>query len=191
MLKTAPRPGLELRLGWDTLGVVETPASDTITGVGDLFAESKFALDLGPNIDASMHRLAALVHVRPGLGQAPVTTNGLDLGAYAVYTTYPGYVQVNAQAGLSTTILNDDVVLGMPLSGSVSYQAIGWLRVYGELVEDLNLRDLSDSGTRLLGGARWLASPYLSVDVRVALGLSDDYDDAVFLGAVTWRALQL
>ena len=138
-----------------------------------------------------MHRLAAMVQARPGIGQAPVTTQGLDLAAYAVYTTYPGYVQVDAQAGLGTTILNDDVVLVVPISGVVSYQALPWLRVYGELIERLNLRDLSDSGTRLLGGGRWQATPGLSVDLRVAVGLSESYEDAVVLGGVTWRGLTL
>lgn len=181
----------EYRIGWDVFGSQSIPNGDAIRGVGDLFVQGKFGIPLQIE-DPSQHRLAVLAEVRPGIGQAPVTVPGLSLGAAAVYSTTLSPVQIDAQAGFQLrSLFEDEIGVMVPLSGTVSWQALSWLGVFGEFVENLNARDLSNSETQLLVGAAWMPIPPLSMDVSVALGLSQTVPDAILQLGVTYLALPL
>lgn len=181
----------EYRVGWDVFGSQSVPNGDAIRGVGDLYVQGKFGIPLQIE-DPNQHRLAVLAEVRPGIGQVPVTVPGLSLGAAAVYSTTLSPVQIDAQAGFQLrSLFEDEIGVMVPLSGAVSWQATSWLGVFGEFVENLNVRDLSNSETQLLVGAAWMPIPPLSVDVSVALGLTQTVPDAILQLGVTYLALPL
>lgn len=193
LAKYAPLDILEVRLGWDVFGVLGPVDRDvsgldeTETGVGDLYAAAKIGIPL--DIDEPYrHRLAVLTTLRPGIGQAPVTVDGLDLGAFAVYSTFPGPVEVDVQAGVAIRGIFETAFVDLPMSGAVRWRALPWLSAVGEVVEVLTFEDLNASQTSLLVGALFHASDALVFDVSTSLGLSESLPDAQLQLGLTWLA---
>lgn len=181
----APVDFIEARLGWYFVGIQGSPAGD-ITGVGDLFAEVKGEIPLPDLEDPDMHHLSVLGHIRPGMAQDPVTTRGLDLAAYAVYSTFPSVIRVDVQAGFRFVGLFDDGALyQMPLSGAVTWRAVDWLDVYGEFVEALTFNDLNNSQTSLGLGVGFLPLSRLAVNVGTRIGLTENLPNATLALSVT------
>lgn len=178
----------EYRLGWYVFGVQETPFRDNEVGVGDLFAEGKWGINVDPT---GYHRLAILGRVRPGFGQDPVSRDGLELAAFAVYSVEPEPVRVDVQAGIDLYGLGDDENVYIPLSAAVRYSPIAQLDVFGEFVETLNLSDLNNSGTEFRAGIAWFALDTLAFDLAATVGLSEFVPDAGLRLGLAWLGADL
>lgn len=161
--------GVEGRLGWDIFGLLSLPEDEFIRGVGDFYFQGKFLLPLALPED---HGLALLATVRPGVGQAPVTQDGLSLGAEAVYSLPVYLFRIDAQAGMRLTVLDDDPRATLPVGGVLTWRALPVLDVLGELTQTLHLDGNGDAlDARLLVGARWTALPSLVFDLATGVGL--------------------
>lgn len=191
--KYAPLDILEVRLGWDIFGVLGPLDRDVAgldesdAGVGDLFAAAKIGIPLDID-EPERHRLAVLTTLRPGIGQQPVTVDGLNLGAFAVYSTFPGPVEVDVQAGVQLRGIFETAYVDLPLSSAVRWRALPWLSAVGEVAETLTFEDLNESQTSLLVGALFHASDALVFDASTSLGLSESLPDAVLQLGLTWLA---
>ncbi|TVR04156.1 MAG: hypothetical protein EA398_02925 [Deltaproteobacteria bacterium] len=178
-------PTTEARFGWNVLHLLAVDGNREESGLGDPFAQLKHGIPVDPD---GTHLLALLVTASPGIGQSPFTHRGLGLGADAVYTVFPGPLQLDAQAGLHMVLLVDNPQFRIPLSGVVSWSFLPTASVFGEFVQRLNLNRLNDSGTSLLAGGAWHPLPRLAVDASFGLGLSPSEPGVSFLVGATWLA---
>jgi hypothetical protein len=173
----------EYRLGWYVFGLRESLGDESDAGVGDLFAEGKWSIDVDP---IGYHKLAVLARVRPGIGQDPVSRDGLEVAGFAVYSVEPDPVRVDVQAGIDIFGITDDLNIYIPLSAAVRWSPIAPLDVFGEFVESLNLDDLSNSGTEFRAGVAWFPVPVVALDLAATVGLSEIVPDAGLRFGVSW-----
>lgn len=190
LAKWSPVANQEYRVGWDAFGSLGLPGDDSIRGVGDVYVQGKFGIPLDI-MEPERHRLAILGEVRPGFGQQPVTQPGLSLGAWAVYSTFPGVFQVHAQAGLRATGLFDEFGLQLPLSAVFGYSPITDLVVFGEFVEILQLDSLQRSQTQLLAGVAWSPISSVMLDLSGGVGLTETVPAGLFQIGLTFLALPI
>lgn len=183
LLKYAHNDHIEARIGWGVFGTQATPLDETVSGVGDVFVQGKFGL--GVFDDPGRHQLAILGSLQPGVGQAPIGTDGLTIEAFGVYGFTPGTIAIDAQAGLSLGGLGDDTSVRLPLSAVVGYAPIDTVSVFGEVVETLTFDDLNNSETSLLIGAAFVPTSRLGLDLAGGVGLSETLPDAILRLGVT------
>jgi hypothetical protein len=96
-------------------------------------------------------------------------------------------VQVDLQASIDTRLFRDEFELGVPIAIGVTWVLAPQLRVYGDAVERLDLTNLTDSGTSVMGGAGWRFTNELSVDAAARLGLSPSLPDVAAGVGFTWQ----
>lgn len=183
LVKYAHDERLEFRAGWGVFGAQGTPIGESESGVGDVFVQGK--IGLGVFDEPGRHQLAVLGTLQPGVGQAPIGSDGLTIEAFGVYGFTPGPIVLDAQAGLSVVGIGDDTSLRLPLSAVVSFVPVDAVSVFGELVETLTFDDLNNSETSLLIGAGFVPTSRLALDVAGGIGLSETLPDAILRLGVT------
>lgn len=193
MATFAPVPWLETRLGLQAFGASGYPdyiwlSEPTIVDRVDLLLEVKAAIPLDIE-EPERHQLAVLATVRPGAGYSWPRERGGVVGGYAIYSTRPGPVHIDVQAGLKLRGLFRDPSLAMPLSAAISWRALSWLEPYGEFIEELDFRDLSASQTSIRLGTLFWVEPRFAISAGTQIGLSETIaDGTIELGLTTQAA---
>jgi len=166
------RDGLEFGLGWHVFGVVPTEGLDPIQGVGDPYAEGKFSLIRLPDGDRPA-ALSLLVRARPGVGQFPVTRDGLTLSTAALYTLRISGFELDLNGGVAVNTADDPTVVALPLGARLMYPRRSWLNLYVEVVERLHVPGLRESQLHVAGGVGLAPSRRVAFDIVGGLGLSE------------------
>lgn len=188
MASFAPIPWLETRLGLQAYSAsgyqdIDWIVKPTIVDRVDIFLEVKGAIPLDID-EPERHQLAVLATIRPGAGYSFPRESGGVIAGYAIYSTSPGPVRVDVQAGVKFRGLFDDLSLAMPLSAAISWRALPWLEPFGELIEELDFRDLSASQTSIRIGSLFWVDPHIALTAGTQIGLSESllFDATLELG---------
>ena len=178
---------LDVRLGWDVFGISLPTSGPATYGVGDLYLQGRFGL---PVDRRETHRLALLATFRPGIGQAPVSVDGVLLGGGAVYTLQFPDFRVDTQATLDIEIGGQHPRLTLPLSGRISYALPNAARVllFAELMTTVRAANQTDVGAGIHLGTRFAVSPDLALGLSIggALGGSLPTAALALTGAYTF-----
>jgi hypothetical protein len=166
---------IEARLGWNVFSAAGDEA-----GIGDLAAGVKGGFFGGLDDNIALAALGWLTFPSGddqfGLG------SGVGLFGGLVATTRINGLRIDVQAALDTHLFGDDTRVDLPLSGAVSYSPIEPFAVVGDVVESIDLTNLSDSSTSVRAGVTYRVFRRLSFDTSVQVGLSQDLPD-VEIGA--------
>ncbi|MBN1946196.1 MAG: transporter [Bradymonadales bacterium] len=175
---------IEARLRWN---LFDSWGDDT--GIGDLGVGIKggFFGGLGEHT-----ALAGLFELQLPTGTDPF---GIDKGIAmhgALVATQPWAPwRFDLQAGVYAHLFNEDPAVHLPLAFCVTWSPLDPLRVLAEVVERLDLADLSDSTTSVLAGVGYAITPVLVLDGSARVGLSQSLPDLQLGVGVTWLVAQL
>ncbi len=169
---------LEARVRWDVYN-----AWGDLSGLGDLTLGVKGGFFGGWDENTA---LAALGEVRLPTGDASFGLGeGVNLMAALVATQVLSSIQFDLQAGVSTHLFIDDPTIFIPIALAATWSPIDELQVMADIVETLDLTDLSDSTTAIGAGAGYFILPWLSVDAMARIGLSPALPDVGITAGVT------
>ena len=168
----------EARLGWDLY-----TASGVDSGLGDLTLGVKGGF-FGGWDEATA--LAAIGELRLPSGDGPAAIgDGIEGLAALVATQVISAIQFDLQAGLRAHLFSDSPTFFIPISLAATWAPLDALRIYADIVEGLDLTNLSQSTTTIGGGAGYFILPNLCVDSAVRIGLSPSLPDISITGGVT------